>query len=143
MVAVRAQLESPHTELAARPVVDEPAVIASSPAPEPVQIAAATPPASAVPAETPAPASGRRRFKGLPPGSPLEQIEFGMRHFEVLEILGQPAEKTRRSTRKAWIPFYTGPGAHLVDWRYDAIGTVIFSLHHGRLEVVDLVAVAP
>jgi hypothetical protein len=42
-------------------------------------------------------------------------------------------------TAKAWIPFYSGPGANLRDWTYEGKGRVVFSLYKGKLEVVDVV----
>jgi hypothetical protein len=85
------------------------------------------------------PSPNRRRFPGLPPGSPLAEIEFGMSFDEVQEILGDPDDRIDRLTAKAWIPFYTGPGAYLRDWIYEGEGRVVFSLHDGSLEVLDVI----
>jgi hypothetical protein len=80
-----------------------------------------------------------RTFAGLPPGSPLAKIEYGMHHGEVHEMLGDPDARRDRMTAKAWIPFYNGPGARLIDWIYYGVGTVVFSLHSGTLEVFDVI----
>jgi hypothetical protein len=58
---------------------------------------------------------------------------------EVQEILGDPDDRIDRLTAKAWIPFYTGPGAYLRDWIYEGEGRVVFSLHDGSLEVLDVI----
>jgi hypothetical protein len=103
------------------------------------QVAVADPkPATPEPKASP-PKPKRRRFVGLPPGSPLAKIELGMHHSEVRRILGDPDDRRNRLTAKAWIPFYTGPGARLTDWIYDGVGRVVFSLHTGTLEVFDVV----
>ena len=96
-------------------------------------------PAPTVAAREPPPHLERQRFAGLPPDSPLAQIEFGMGHHEVRAILGAPDDRVDRSTAKAWIPFYTGPGAYLRDWIYEGEGRVIFSRHDSSLEVLDVV----
>jgi hypothetical protein len=62
-----------------------------------------------------------------------------MHHGDVLKILGEPDDRQERLTAKAWIPFYTGPGAQLTDWIYDGVGRVVFSMHTGTLEVFDVV----
>ena len=95
---------------------------------------AATPEPEALP-----PSPKRRRFPGLPPGNPLAEIEFGMSFAEVHKIMGDPDDRIDRLTAKAWIPFYTGRGAHLRDWVYEGEGRVVFSLHDGSLEVIDVV----
>ena len=87
-----------------------------------------------------APASPEpRRFQGLPPGSLLSEVEFGMSHHDVRRILGTPDDRIDRLTAKAWIPFYMGPGANLRDWIYEGRGRVVFSLYRGKLEVIDVV----
>jgi hypothetical protein len=80
-----------------------------------------------------------RGFPGLPPDSPLSEVEFGMSHLDVRKILGAPDDRIDRLTAKAWIPFYTGPGATLREWIYEGEGSVVFSLDDGQLEVVDVV----
>jgi len=78
---------------------------------------------------------------GIPPDSPLAQIEIGMHHAKVRRILGDPAERIERvSDKTAWIPFYNGPDARLIDWVYPGVGKVVFSMHTGRLLVYDAVA---
>jgi hypothetical protein len=62
-----------------------------------------------------------------------------MDHEEVRRILGPPDGRLDRTTSKAWIPFYTGPGVYLRDWIYEGEGRVIFSMYHGTLEVLDVV----
>jgi hypothetical protein len=122
-------------------VASKPQVAAPGPkvaTPEP-QFAVADPkPATPEPKASP-PKPEPRRFAGLPPGSPLAKIEFGMHHSEVRKILGDPDNRRDRLTAKAWIPFYTGPGARLIDWIYDGVGRVVFSMHTGTLEVFDVV----
>jgi hypothetical protein len=104
-------------------------------APAPVTtVAAAAPPAPAPP-----PAPERRRFTGIPAESPLASIEAGMKHDEVLRILGNPDERIDRLTASAWIPFHEGPTDNLRDWIYRGRGRVVFSLYQGSLEVVDVV----
>jgi hypothetical protein len=122
--------------VAAKPqsVAPIPAAVVAKPqsaAPEPK---AATPEPGASP-----PSPERRGFPGLPPGSPLVEIELGMSDEDVRRILGAPDDRTDRLTAKAWIPFYTGPGAHLRDWIYEGEGRVVFSLNDGSLEVLDVV----
>jgi hypothetical protein len=89
--------------------------------------------------EAPPPIPKRRRVSGLPPDSPLAEIELGMSHHEVREILGPPDDRIDRTTAKAWIPFYNGPGAYLRDWIYEGEGRVVFSMHHSSLEVLDVI----
>jgi hypothetical protein len=117
----------------------EPQVAVAEPTPatpEPI----ASEPQVAIAEPTPAtPEPERRRFAGVPPDSPLAKIEFGMHHGEVRKILGDPDDRMNRLTAKAWIPFYSGPGARLTDWIYDGVGRVVFSLHTGTLEVFDVV----
>jgi hypothetical protein len=62
-----------------------------------------------------------------------------MSHHEVREILGAPDDRLDRTTAKAWIPFYTGPGAHLRDWIYTGEGRVVFSHQQSSLEVIDVI----
>lgn len=132
---------------------------AQSPAPIPEAVAAKPQPAVAEPqaapaevestaveatAATPEPeplplAPKPRRFPGVPPDSLLAKIEPGMRHDEVLRILGSPDGRIDRLTAKAWIPFYNGPDANLRDWIYEGRGRVVFSLYEGSLEVIDVV----
>jgi hypothetical protein len=69
----------------------------------------------------------------------LAKIELGMRHDEVLRILGNPDGRLDRLTAKAWIPFYDGPDVNLRDWIYAGRGRVVFSLYEGSLEVIDVV----
>jgi hypothetical protein len=122
----------------------------AAPIPEsaaPIPETAATGPHSAAPepdAAPPAPEASipspeRQRVPGLPPDSPLAEITLGMSHHEVREILGDPDGRLDHTTGKAWIPFYTGPGAYLRDWIYEAQGRVVFSLDDGSLEVIDVV----
>jgi len=78
---------------------------------------------------------------GIPPDSPLAQIEVGMHHGTVRGILGEPDEKIDRVSKKtAWIPFYSGPDARLIEWVYVGMGRVVFSMHTGKLRVYDAVA---
>lgn len=112
-----------------------PAPMLATPAPAPTpapKVAAREPEASP-------PVPERRPFPGLPPDSPLAEIEFGMSHHEVQEILGPPDGRLDRSTAKAWIPFYTGPGAYLRDWIYQGEGRVVFSRHDSSLVVLDVI----
>jgi hypothetical protein len=92
------------------------------------------------PPEPAAPASPeRQRVAGIPAESPLAEIEIGMDFQEVRGILGEPDGRLDRTTSRAWIPFYTGPGAYLRDWIYEGMGRVVFSRHGGSLEVLDVV----
>ena len=118
-------------EVRPAPVEVRPAV-ADTPAPQPV-IAMAEPPTLEPPLPPVEP------IAGIPPASPLAEIEIGMSHEEVRDILGAPDERINRTTRKAWIPFHRGPGAFLRDWVYEGEGRVVFSLHDGTLEVLDVV----
>jgi hypothetical protein len=81
----------------------------------------------------------RRRVPGLPPESPLAGVEVGMSYHEVHRMLGAPDDTIDRVTGKAWIPFYSGPGAYLRDWIYTGKGRVVFSRHHSSLEVIDVI----
>jgi hypothetical protein len=92
------------------------------------------PPESAAPAQP-----ERRRVPGIPAESPLAEIEIGMDFHEVRRILGEPDGRLDRTTSRAWIPFYTGPGAYLRDWIYAGKGRVVFSRHGGSLQVFDVV----
>jgi hypothetical protein len=101
--------------------------------------AAATPqPASPQPKPSP-PSPERRPVPGIPPDSPLAEIELGMSYDDVRRILGDPDDRIDRTTAKAWIPFYTGPGAYLRDWIYQGRGRVVFSLHGESLHVLDVI----
>jgi hypothetical protein len=62
-----------------------------------------------------------------------------MSHHDVRGILGAPDDRIDRSTAKAWIPFYNGPGAYLRDWIYQAEGRVVFSRHGSSLVVLDVI----
>lgn len=147
--------------------VPEPAaapVPAPGPVPDPASAAAPTPtptaglaPApdapllTAIPAPEPAPApepvSPRAPDPGVgpiaalapPPGHPLATVELGMTSEEVEAILGDPDARERSRTRRAWIPFYTGPDAHRITWTYTGRGRVVFSVDDGFLEVIDVV----
>jgi len=122
--------------VAATPPAAAPLEPAATRAPE-VELEAlpTAPPQPKAPPPSPAP----RRFSGLPPDSLLSEIEYGMSHHDVREILGPPDDRIDRLTSKAWIPFYTGPGANLRDWIYEGTGRVVFSLYRGKLEVIDVV----
>jgi hypothetical protein len=128
---------------AARSSAPAPGPTSTAPIPEAVaakpQSAAPDPKAATREPEASPPSPNRRRFPGLPPGSPLAEIEFGMSCGEVRKILGDPDDGIDRLTAKAWIPFYTGRGAYLRDWIYEGEGRVVFSLHKGSLEVLDVV----
>jgi hypothetical protein len=76
---------------------------------------------------------------GIPPDSPLARIELGMHHAKVSRILGEPDERIDRLTKKAWIPFYDGPGARLIEWVYAGVGRVVFAVNTGTLLVYDAV----
>jgi hypothetical protein len=102
--------------------------------------ATAAKPQSAATEPKPAPPSPeRRRIPGIPPDSPLAEIELGMSYSDVRRILGDPDDRIDRMTAKAWIPFFRGPGAYLRDWVYKGRGRVVFSLHGGSLHVLDVV----
>jgi hypothetical protein len=128
---------------AARSSTPAPGPKSTAPIPEAVaakpQSAAPDPKGATPEPEASPPSPNRRRFPGLPPDSPLAEIEFGMSFDEVRKILGDPDDRIDRLTAKAWIPFYTGRGAHLRDWIYEGEGRVVFSLHKGSLEVLDVV----
>jgi hypothetical protein len=115
--------------------------VAAKPQAAPPDSRAAPPDSRAAPpeAEPSPPSPKRRRFPGVPTDSPLAQIELGMSHDEVRRILGAPDDRINRFTARAWIPFYTGPGAYLRDWIYEGEGRVVFSLHDSSLEVLDVV----
>jgi len=138
--------DSPWTQVIARALPREPAMAGSrTPATRP-ESASVTPevegakPQPAVTQPKPSPPSPeRRRVPGIPSDSPLAGIELGMSYGEVRRILGDPDDRIDRTTAKAWIPFYTGPGAHLRDWIYQGRGRAAFSLHGGSLHVVDVV----
>jgi hypothetical protein len=152
--AATAELQSPELEAAtAKPqsaALEPEVATAELQSPEP-EAATAKPPSAALEPEvataepqspTPEPESATakpRRFQGLPPGSLLSQVEFGMSHRDVRKILGAPDHRIDHLTAKAWIPFYTGPGANLREWIYEGRGRVVFSLHKGQLNVLDVV----
>jgi hypothetical protein len=85
------------------------------------------------------PSPERRRVPGIPPDTPLAEIEIGMSYVDVRRILGDPDDRIDHTTAKAWIPFYTGPGAYLRDWIYEGSGRVVFSRHGDSLHVIDVV----
>jgi hypothetical protein len=126
----------PPVPVAANP---QPTVAAPQAAAAGVESSAAEAPAGQREPEAPPLASKRQPFPGVPPESPLARIELGMRHDEVLEILGSPDRKIDRVTARAWIPFYKGPDADLRDWIYAGRGRVVFSLYEGALEVIDVI----
>jgi hypothetical protein len=130
--AAPAQPQSPTPELEAAAAELQP------PTPEPLAVTAELQSSTPEPAASP-PSPKPRRFPGLPPGSLLSEIEFGMSHRDVRKILGAPDDRIDRLTAKAWIPFYTGPGANLREWIYEGKGRVVFSLHKGQLKVLDVV----
>lgn len=99
----------------------------------------AKPQPAATESKPPPPSPERRRVAGIPPDSPLAEVELGMGYRDVRRVLGDPDDRIDRRTAKAWIPFYTGPGAHLRDWIYEGRGRVVFSLHGGSLHVIDVV----
>ena len=74
-----------------------------------------------------------------PPGHPLAAVELGMTSEDVETILGDPDDRQRSRTGRAWIPFYTGPDAHRITWTYTGRGRVVFSVDDGILEVIDVV----
>ncbi len=137
---------SPWAKVVARAAPRE-AVAAASTPPAPERKTAATTTEDAAPwprTEAPEPEAAppgpeRRRIPGIPPDSPLSEIEVGMGYEDVRRILGDPDDRIDHTTAKAWIPFYTGPGAYLRDWIYEGRGRVVFSLHGGSLEVLDVV----
>jgi len=118
------ETESPAPVPEAAPRSEAPSLHAAFPEPEP---------------EVPPPSPEPQRVLDLPPDSPFAELELGMSHEEVREILGEPDGRRYRLTAKAWIPFYTGPGTHLVDWVYEGKGHVVFSLHQGSLSLLDVV----
>lgn len=115
------------------PLISEPEAEAMIPEPSSEVVAMAREPEAAPPLPE------RRPVPGLPSHSRLAEIEIGMSYNDVREILGPPDGRINRTTSKAWIPFYTGPGAYLRDWVYDGEGRVVFSLHDSSLEVIDVV----
>lgn len=109
---------------------------ASSSAP-PGTIPPPWPPPPPMPETAPEP----QLIAGIPPDSPLAQIEIGMHHAKVRQILGEPDERIDRVSEKTkWIPFYSGPDARLIDWVYVGVGRVVFTMHTGKLLVYDAVA---
>ena len=103
------------------------------------EVVAAKPQSAATEPKPSPPSPEQRRIPGIPPDSPLAEIEVGMSYSDVRKILGDPDDRIDRATAKAWIPFYTGPGAYLRDWIYKGRGRVVFSLHGGSLHVLDVV----
>ncbi len=157
-LVARPRAPAPRSESPARgPVKNDAERAAPSQAPIPEAVAAkpqptvaepqAAPPemestraTAAIPEPEPSPvAPTPQRLSGVPPDSPLAKIELGMKHDEVLEILGSPDARIDRLTTKAWNPFYNGPEANLREWIYQGRGRVVFSLYQGSLEVVDVV----
>ncbi len=126
------------TAPAAKPAAASTAKIAATAVPigEP---AAAEPQVLHPEPEAPPQSPERRPPPGIPSESPLAAIEIGMDFEDVRRILGEPDDRLDRITAKAWIPFYTGPGAYLRDWIYEGQGRVTFSVHGGSLEVLDVV----
>jgi len=143
---VESQSATPEAELAAakpepHSAAPEPAMREAEPqarASEPVVAAVSGHSPAPIP-ETSPPSPEPRRFSGIPPDSPLSEIEFGMSHQDVREIAGAPDGRLDRVTAKAWIPFYNGPGANLRDWVYEGKGRVVFPLYDSRLTVIDVV----
>jgi hypothetical protein len=58
---------------------------------------------------------------------------------DVEALLGEPDARDRERTRRAWIPFYTGPDAFRITWIYTGRGRVVFSVDDGTLEVIDVI----
>jgi hypothetical protein len=122
-----------------QPMVAAPQVSPAEPEPTVVEPTVAEPTVvSAVPKPSPA-APEPPPFPGVPPDSPLAKVKLGMRHDDVLAILGNPDDRIDRLTARAWIPFYDGPDANLRDWIYAGRGRVVFSLYEGTLKVIDVV----
>jgi hypothetical protein len=141
---------APHEATAARSRTQAPSPKSTAPIPEAVaakpEAATLEPAAATAELQSPTsepdaspPSPKPQRFPGLPPGSLLSEVEFGMSHRDVRKILGAPDDRIDRLTAKAWIPFYTGPGANLREWIYEGKGRVVFSLHNGQLKVLDVV----
>lgn len=62
-----------------------------------------------------------------PAGSPLAQVQVGMRPEEVQKILGAPSSIKPYITGKAFIPFYFGPDQTRTAYYYKGVGRVVFS----------------
>ncbi len=71
-------------------------------------------------------------------GSRLAAIEPGMTSSQVVEIIGPPTREQNYITGKAFIPFYFGPDASRVDFKYAGVGRVVFSRNRysGQLKVI-------
>lgn len=82
-----------------------------------------------------------KRFSNAPARSVLSAIRAGMSDTEVLEILGDPDQRSRYTTAKLWIPFYTGPDSRRTDWIYRGEGRVVFSqnLDNGTLLAIRVI----
>ncbi|MDJ0847976.1 MAG: hypothetical protein QNK04_06355 [Myxococcota bacterium] len=140
--ATAAATEEPHGEGLVAPGATLDAGVAAAEAAQgkPVATAAAaTAPATRMVGPRLPPPPPRERVPGIPASSPLSEVEIGMSHEEVQDLLGTPDERIDRTTAKAWIPFHRGPGAFVRDWVYDGEGRVVFSVHGGALEVLDVV----
>jgi hypothetical protein len=127
-------------DLEPSPVMAEPE---AEPAPEESEIALVEPvapiPEPEPPVVAPDPEPEPEPFPNVPSDSPLAQVRPGMRHDEVLRILGSPDGRIDRLTPQAWIPFRDSRGDTLREWIYTGKGRVVFSLYQGSLEVVDVV----
>jgi hypothetical protein len=141
------QAAPPEVESTAQPQAAPPEVESTMATPAEAEPTVATPAeaestlaTAAIPEPEPLPvAPTPKPFAGVPPESPLAQIELGMNHDEVREILGSPDGRIDRMTARAWIPFYSSPDANLREWIYAGRGRVVFSLYEGSLEVIDVV----
>jgi hypothetical protein len=141
------QAAPPEVESTAQPQAAPPEVESTMATPAEAEPTVATPAeaestlaTAAIPEPEPLPvAPTPKPFAGVPPDSPLAQIELGMNHDEVREILGSPDGRIDRLTAKAWNPFYNGPDANRREWIYAGRGRVVFSLYEGSLEVIDVV----
>jgi len=93
----------------------------------PAAAAPAAPAATAAPEATKAPASDEAAARPAPAGSKLARVTAGMTEPQVVEIMGAPTTQQNYITGKAFIPFYYGPDASRLDYRYKGVGIIVFT----------------
>jgi hypothetical protein len=97
--------------------------------------------AAAAPAAAPAASTSSAAVpaaRAPEPGSKLSKVAVGMSEAQVIEILGPPTSQQNYVTGKAFIPFYYGPDASRLDYRYKGVGLISFSRNRysGAAQVV-------
>ena len=78
----------------------------------------------------------------VPPGHAFAQVKMGMTMSDVATAIGEPSDKNRYVSGKAWIPWYFGNDVTREEWHYKGKGTIVFAAGNqfggGGTEVVQV-----